>query len=186
MEGSKFKEMYAPTIVLLLIVLISTGLLTATYNVTKPTIDAINAQRAAEARMAVLPDADDFTEVEGLELLTGVSEVYSANNGTGYVVTVANQGFGGNVEVMVGVGSDGAVTGVSVLDHAETPGLGTNALTDSFIESRFIGKTAVATTGKRAGEIPGDSVDVYTGATYSSRAMINNVAVALAQVAEIA
>ena len=57
-----FKEtMAGPTVVLLLICLVISAALAFTYQITKPKIDQINKETAANARLEVLPDADSFT-----------------------------------------------------------------------------------------------------------------------------
>ena len=46
------------------------------------------------------------------------------DSGNGYAFKVKDKGFGGVYNVMVGIGNDGNITGVKLLDNTETPGLG--------------------------------------------------------------
>ena len=85
---------------------------------------------------------------------------------------MAPSGFGGNLDIMVGVGADGTCTGVSIISHAETSGLGANATKEDF-RSQFVGKSNVAVT-KDGGDIA-----ALTGATITSRAVWNGVNAAI-------
>ena len=88
----------------------------------------------------VLP-ADSYTEVT--DQYTGgdptVLNVYDAGE-AGYVVQVKPAtSFSGNLTVMVGVGADGACTGISITSSGETSGLGSNASKPAFAD-QFVGK----------------------------------------------
>lgn len=174
--NGKFKELFAPTIVLLVICLVATGLLTATYQKTKPIIDQKALEAAGSTRNEVLPEGDVFLPMEGITLVEGVTEVYEAENGAGIVCTATFKGFGGPVEIMVGISADGEITGIKVTNHSETPNLGTKAMTEEHL-GQFIGATAI--TGSSSGE--GTKIDVIGGATLSSNAIFDGVAASLLQ-----
>lgn len=139
--------------------------LALTNYVTKPLIDTAAQETAQEARLLVLPEADDFTKLEG-ELPEKIKEGYRANNGTGYVFEVEDSGYGGAMSFMVGMNENAEFTGVTVLSHNETPGLGTRVLEDEYM-NQFIGLSDP------------NEVDDVTSATVSSltlkRAMDNAV-----------
>ena len=150
-----------PIIVLVLICAVMSGLLAVTNNITDPIIQ--EAERAANeaARKEVLSAADSFDKVDVAGLPPTVTEVYKAANGAGYTFSIVAQGYGGKntLKMTVGVDADGKVTGAKVLDHKETPGLGSKITTDQ----RFIGDFK----GKGADEI--DGIDKISGATFSSK-----------------
>ena len=85
---------------------------------------------------------------------------------------------GGNLDVMVGVGADGTCTGVSIISHAETSGLGANATKEDF-RAQFVGKANVAVT-KDGGDIA-----ALTGATITSRAVCDGVNAAIEAAASV-
>ena len=176
--NGKFKDLFAPTIVLLVICLVATALLTGTYQVTKPIIDQRALEAAGSTRGEVLPEGDVFLPMEDITLVEGVTEVYQAENGAGLVITSGANGFGGVVEVMTGINADGEITGVKITNHSETPNLGTNAMTEEHL-SQFIGASKI--TNKAGGE--GTMIDAYSGATISSTAVFNAVDAALLQFA---
>lgn len=176
MNNGKFNELIRPSLVLLLICLVVTAALAATYQVTAPIIEAINIKNANIARGVVLPQAEGaFSQMEA-DLPENVTEIYRADNGSGVVLTALDKGFGGKLTVMVGVDAEGAITGVKVTKHTETPGLGTKAMTPDYL-SQYIGQADVT----RTNEAGATQIDAVTGATVTSNAVYRAVETALAQ-----
>lgn len=175
------REMIAPTLVLVIICLVITGALALTYQITKPVIEDINAKNADLARAEVLPSGSDggFEPVDA-ELIDNVVDVYQAVNGSGMTFTTTAKGFGGTVTVMTGIDTNGAITGVKVTGHSETPGLGTKAMTPEHL-SQYIGQTAI-TNSSESGKT---EIDAVTGATISSNAIFRAVDTALAEYEQI-
>ena len=157
-------------VTLFLISAICAVLLGLVNNITAGPIAAANEAATNAAMQAVLP-ADSYEQVEYTGGNALVTAVYKAGD-AGYVVQVAPSGFGGNLDVMVGVGADGTCTGVSIISHAETSGLGANATKEDF-RAQFVGKANVAVT-KDGGDIA-----ALTGATITSRAVCNGVNAAI-------
>ena len=167
-----------PIVVLVLICAVMSGLLAFTNKVTAPIID--EAERAANtaARKEVMPladaadGADPFEEVKpenlpesaAADLPPSITGVYKATNSAGdtvgYTFSITTQGYGGKntLKMAVGVDMDGKITGVKVLDHNETVGLGSKITTDQRFMGDFINKGAA--------EI--DGIDKISGATFSS------------------
>lgn len=137
---------------------------------------AMAAQRAA---MQEVLAADDYLEVEYTGSDPLVVKVYSAGD-AGYVVQVAPSGFGGALDIMVGVNADETVSGVSVVSHAETAGLGAKAKTDAAWRAQFVGMSGTLAVSKDGGE-----VQAITGATITSRAVTDGVNAALGAVAAL-
>jgi len=176
--NSKFKELFAPTVVLVCICLISSLLLAATYQITKPLIAAITIKNANLARAEVLPESSGFNPVENIELLDGVVEVYESVNGVGYVITSQFKGFGGLVTVMTGIDNKGSIKKVKVTDaSAETPGLGSKATAPSYLEQYNNAYLITSDTNSADATF----INGITGATYTSRAVFSAVSAALQQ-----
>lgn len=98
-------------------------LLALVNQVTAPRIETINAEKATKALSAVLSDADQATKLDTFQDDTGmVQAVYVSPSG--YAIEVTPTGFGGTIDMMVGVSKDGKVLGVSIISHSETPNLG--------------------------------------------------------------
>ena len=162
---------------LLLISVIVAGLLGLVNHITADKISAINAEKTAESMRQVLP-ADSYNEIAYTGSDAAVAKLYEAP-GAGYVVEVTPAGFGGTIDMVVGVGTDGAVTGVAIVSMSETSGLGANASKESF-RSQFVGLSGELAVSKDGGQI-----DALTGATITSRAVTSGVNSALAAVAEL-
>jgi len=181
MGNSTFKEYIKPALVLVIICLVVSFALSQTYGMTKP---IIAAKAADEARALVLPEGDSFTAYDG-QLNEGIVDYYIADNGAGVACTSTAKSFGGTMTVMVGIDANGAITGVTVTNHADTPGLGTKAMTVEYL-SQYNGKTA-ADIIPDMGTIGQDSIkkntnlDAITGATISSNGVYYSVQGALAQ-----
>jgi len=144
----------------------------------------IIAQAAADAKAAtcfeVIP-ADEYVLLsdcfEGYEAY----DVYLAlHDGrvVGAAITTTAKGYGGNVQVMTGIDENGCVTGVSVLQHSETAGLGANAAKQSFLGQFVTGENEPRPESFAVSK-DGGEIDAVTAATISSRAVSNAVNEAL-------
>ncbi len=177
-NNNNFKEHFVPSIVLICICLAVTLALAGIHSVTEPIIEANAIASANEARTEVLPEGDGFSEYDG-KLLEGVQDCYFADNKAGAAITAGFKGFGGTVSVMVGIDANGAITGVKVTDHAETPGLGTKAADPAYLE-QYKGVTETP-----AANIKDDAnIDHISGASITSNAVYNAVSLALKQYQE--
>ncbi|MBR4655328.1 MAG: RnfABCDGE type electron transport complex subunit G [Oscillospiraceae bacterium] len=146
--------------------------------ITHERIDAYKAEKTAAAMESVLP-ADEYTPLpdSAAVKLDLVKEVYAAGD-HGWVVMVAPSGFGGEIDMAVGVDKSGTVTGISIIDMSETSGLGANAGRESF-RSQFSGRSGSVALSKEGGEI-----DALTGATVTSSAVVRGVNAAISAAAE--
>lgn len=145
--------------------------------VTKPTIDALAAEKKQRAMEMVMPGAQ-FTPVADLpEGVDGVTEMQLAKSGDtllGYCVQVETNGFGGTMSLMVGVDANGMVTGVSILSHAET----LNTDKHGELITQYAGVSGQAALTKDGG-----TVSAISGATVTSKAVTRGVNSALAAAA---
>ena len=157
-------------LVLMLISVTVGGLLGIVNELTEGPIQ----QRAIEAANAARQEC--FAEAEAFEALevspdSGVDAAYAAMvNGelAGYVAKVTVTGFGGPVEIHVGMDLEQVITGITVggSKFAETPGLGAKAKEPDFT-AQFAGLTIPTQLG--------EGVDAITGATITSGAVSSGV-----------
>ena len=181
-KNSAFKEYISPILVLVVICFVTTFLLAFTYGVTAPIIAENTAKAASEARMELLPDADNFSD-SGAEAFVleekkvYVEDCYVADNGAGMVVTVKTNSYGGMLTAMVGIDKDGAITGVKVTEHADTPGVGTKAHDAGHLK-QYVGHTELGSDVIKA---HADDIVEVTGASVSSGAIHKAVYCALEQ-----
>lgn len=100
------------------------------------------------------------------------------NQPTGVAIeAIAPDGYNGAIKVIVGLASDATVTGVRVLSHQETPGLGDKVdlrITDWILS--FTGQTVDGEKDTRwAVRKDGGNFDQFTGATITPRAVVKAV-----------
>lgn len=145
--------------------------------VTADTIAEHAAAQRQAAMVSVAPGADVFSELYSEDsTIDGITGAYNGTSFVGYCVEVSPNGFGGPISLMVGVDAGGSVTGVVILDHSETAGLGARADSPDFL-NQYIDKSGTITvnTGDNA-------IDALTGATITSKAVTSGVNTALTAV----
>ena len=162
---------------LLIITAVVAGLLAGVNSITKPIIDAQNAEKTQQAIEAVLPGGGEAVDFPAVDTGVAVSKVYKGENG--YAVEVLPSGFDNTITMMVGIDFEGNVLGISIISHTETAGLGAVAAADTAkgeaFRSQFVGMSGSVAVTKDGGQ-----VDAITGATITSRAVCDGVNAALA------
>ena len=140
---------------------------------------------------AVLSDYDNDPVKERIKLVLGEDEegnpieivVFPAKKGgetQAIAYSAAAKGYHDLIEVMVGVGPEGKLTGISIMTHTETPGLGARIVEPEFTD-QFAGLDLETT--KLSAE--GGKVDTLSGATFSTVGVITAVGAALEQFPQI-
>ena len=178
------------TLILTLITVIAGVLLGAVYEVTKTPIAQSQETAKKEAWQAVFSDVklDDFKAedvdqkaadkaVKDMGVNATIDEVCTAGD-VGYVITTTDKdGFGGNIQITVGIKKDGTINGVSILSISETAGLGMKAKDDPNWGKQFAGKKADAFSVVKDGSGSGDDakIDAISGATITSKAVTGAV-----------
>lgn len=167
---SIWTDFVKPVVVLGTIAAVTSALLAVTNSVTAPVIAENTARIADETRKALLPAAAGFAEVVPETETDGVTDIYEATDGTGYVVSAEAAGYGGQVPVMVAFDADGNIAAVRFLSNSETPGLGQKVRDEDF-GAQFAGMPAAA--------IGLSDIDGIAGATISSGAAVSAVNAAI-------
>lgn len=143
----------------------------ATNAVTEGPIEEQRIAEAAASRRAVLPEAQTFEEADA----GGIDEAFYGLDAGGALVGLTGkasvQGFGGPIEVTVGMRMDGTIAGVQVggSGFAETAGLGDKTRDEAF-RLQFAGQEAPVSLRSNGG-----GIDAVTSATISSTAVIDGV-----------
>ena len=191
MAGKQKNEFVQLGGILCAITLVVALVLGAVNAVTVEPIAQQNAQKIADSLGTVMPGAESeqIDVPEGTTVTTETKnatsvEILSAYKMTkdgadaGYCVEVGPTGFGGAVDTMVGIDTEGNVTGISVISaSSETPGLGARSTEPEF-QAQFAGQVGTEVAVAK----DGGSIDALTGATITSRAVSEGV-VAAAQFA---
>lgn len=165
------KEILKPTAILFAICVAVSAALAGTNLVTRDRIAQQAVQAAEESRKVVLPGAEEFQPQEDGAYYTGLS----GGELVGYVFETSASGYGGPVGVMTGIAADGTITGVAILSHGETPGLGANAEKPDFLE-QYLQAAPEGGLSVIKYQVPGPGqIEAMTGATITSTAVTDAV-----------
>lgn len=182
-------------LILFVFVVLFTGFLAAAYTFTRPTIVATEAREKMKLVTEVLPAARyDNDLLKDTLQLPATPELGSDQPTTVYrarqkgqpaalvLEATAPDGYSGKIRMIMAVLADGSVSGVRVLSHKETPGLG------DYIEVRKDKNRArpwiTQFEGASLAGIPdaewrvkkdGGRFDAYAGATVTPRAIVKAV-----------
>ncbi len=173
------------SLTLFIIVSVCVFSLSLVNNITKDAIEKRDAETQIMARREVMPEADS----DGFKLLdkklnsTICNAVYSASkNGEviGYCFDVSPQGYGGEINMIIGISKNLEVTGIKIISMSETAGLGAKIQNEDFL-SQYVGKGIDVEISKN-GKTGDNYVNAISGATISSTAVTNAVKTAISEV----
>ena len=179
---------------LTVIALVVAALLGLVNSITAGKIAEIDAENTRIAMSAVVPEGSEFTDK--LEISDDVAaaaaaqggkltELYGVKNAgadAGYVMKIAASGSQGTITMMVGVDANKAITGISVVSHAETSGIGTKVMGNEPnaagvpVLDQFIGMSGSGSL------VVGKTVTAISGATVSTKGITMGANAALAAV----
>lgn len=190
------KSLVKDCVKLVVITLIAGLALGAVYGITKDPIAKQEEKKQQEAYKAVFPDAADFEDVEGFtteaaseviaayenpidghegdEIGSAVTALDASGNAMGYIFNVTTgKGYGGDIQLTVGIKIDGTVCGYSVLSISETAGLGMKAKDDPDWGTQFADKQVESFNVVKDGSGSADDskIDAISGATITSKAV---------------
>lgn len=178
---STFKNMFLSLSIISLVVAV---LLAEVNQITAKPIAAAKALKLENAIKEVVPAFDNNPVEEAYKIPASDGDsllVYPAKKGeeiVGFAVnTYSNNGFGGNIQIMVGFDMEDKVVNYAVLSHAETPGLGSKM--DEWF--RDISKPNQSIIGRNLSEgnlkvsKDGGQVDAITASTITSRAFLESI-----------
>ena len=171
--------------------LVVAALLGATNALTEDKIAAINKANTEVALAAVVSSPDcEFPPIEEIpQAAIDAAKTQSGKLTEAYRVVVNGEDAGyafkivgsqGDIEMIVGVDADLAITGISVVDAAETSGIGTKVIANEATTAgtgaldQFVGKSGAGTL------VVKQNIDAVTGATVSTKGVTKGVNAALA------
>jgi electron transport complex protein RnfG len=153
------------------------------YSGTKSKIAENQENELKAAQKELFPGADSFPEIpenlQSPDRSVTIEKQYEALRGgepAGVVLQVSRGSFGGPIRILVGVSADNTITGIKILEHSDTPGLGANAASPRYFVDRAAGKTFYGQfTGKSIAdpfEVKSDGdVQAITASTVTSMAV---------------
>ena len=177
---------------LTVIALVVAALLGLVNNITADKIAEIDAEKTRVSMSAVVPEGSEFTdkleisdEVAAAAAAQGgkLTELYGVKNAgadAGYVMKIAASGSQGTITMMVGVDANKAITGISVVSHAETSGIGTKVMGNEPntagvpVLDQFMGLSGSGSL------VVGKTITAISGATVSTKGITMGANAALA------
>jgi electron transport complex protein RnfG len=153
-----------PIILLTIVVAVCVSLLTYVDSLTR---DRISAQED-EAVKAMLTEM--FPEMSRYEFKDEIYTVYSDGSKLGYAFLAIGRGYGGDINILVGLSDETTVKGIKIISQTETPGLGTR-ITEPFFTDQFVGIDIEDIALSR----DGGKIDAITSSTISSSAVVEAV-----------
>ena len=179
---------------LTVISLVVSAMLGLVNSITADKIAEIDAENTRISMSAVAPEGSEFgdkmelteTAVAAAAAQGGkLMEMYPVTNGgaeAGYVLKISASGSQGSIVMMVGVDANKAITGISVVSHAETSGIGTKVVGNDLnaagepVLDQFIGLSGAGSL------VVGSNITPITGATVSTKGITTGANAALAAV----
>jgi len=155
-----------PVILLAVVVAICVTILTGVGNITLPRIEAMEKQKVEKMLSEMFPRMTGYTFEDE------IYSVYSGDDTVGHAFIAIGKGYGGNINILVGLEDEQTIKGIIVVSHTETPGLG-SLITEDFFTDQFTSVTIDDMALRR----DGGQIDAITGATISSRAVAEAVRV---------
>lgn len=156
--------------------------------ITREPIKAQVEKMDAQGRIAVFSEDTDFVKLDAdkVKSLSSdysiISQVFQAQKGgqvIGYAIKTNPSGYGGPIELTVGISTDGSLTGIYVGNNSETPGLGAKASLPAF-KDQFKGKKIDSPLEViKSGQAKDNQIQAISGATITSKAVTAGVNTAI-------
>ena len=163
MKANALKEIF-PVIFITLVVFVSVALVSGTDSITKDKIAYQIDQKIQGMLVETFPDMNEYT-------FTGdIYTIYSDDTLVGYAFLATGKGYGGDIDILVGLEDAQTLKGITIVAQSETPGLGSKIIESSFV-SEFVGANIDDIFLKK----DGGQIDAITGASISSEAVVDVV-----------
>jgi len=153
-----------PIISVTVVVFIAVTLLGLTDSVVRPKIEWQKEQKIQRILYEIFPDMTEYTLEDDIYI------IYSDEAKVGFAFLAVGKGYGGLIDILVGLENETTIKGVTIVSHLESPGLGARIIESSF-RDQFVGvNIADVALRQKGGEI-----DAITGATISSKAVVEAI-----------
>ncbi len=153
-----------PIVFLAVIVTISVVILIALNSVTSSIVEERRVEEIKDTLEKIFPEMSEY------KLENEVYMIYQDGEKSGYAFIASGSGYGGDIDILVGLDSDFKIKDISILTQTETPGLGAR-ITESTFTDQFKGLSADEVALKSNNGM----IDAITGATISSKAVVDTV-----------
>jgi len=194
MQETIFKHAAKTAITLVAFAFVGTSMLAYVFNITRAPIEASEKEARLALFKEILPESTydndllkDSVEIAPNEQLGNrqsiVANIAKLNNKTAGVIleAIAHDGYSGDIKLLIAVRADGSISGVRVLAHKETPGLGdyidiAHGNWIKLFNDESVNKTTAAQWQVKK---DGGKFDYMVGATITPRAVVKAIYKAL-------
>ena len=159
-----------PLFFLTLVVLVAVTLLSFTNSITSPIVERRLQEQVVAQMGEIFPAIVEFEYNEEIDIYTLFADEAKTQK-LGYAFMASGTGYSGDINILVGLEDAETVKGISILSQTESPGIGSRITTDEKFLNQFIG---LPLSGASLTQ-DGGQVDGLTGATISSRAVVDIV-----------
>ena len=163
MKANALKEIF-PVIFITLVVFVSVALVSGTDSITKDKIAYQIDQKIQGMLVETFPDMNEYTFTDD------IYTIYSDDTLVGYAFLATGKGYGGDIDILVGLEDEQTLKGITIVTQSETPRLGSRIIESSFV-SEFVGANIDDMFLKK----DGGQIDAITGASISSEAVVDVV-----------
>ena len=153
-----------PIIMLTIVVAVCVTLLTYVDSLTRDRIEAQEEEKVQNMLSAMFPEMSRY------EFKDDIYMIYSNSDKVGYAFIAIGKGYGGDINILVGLEDETTIKGITIISHKETPGLGTR-ITEPFFTDMFRGINIDDVALRR----DGGQIDAITSSTISSSAVVDAV-----------
>jgi len=153
-----------PVILLTVVVAVSVTLLAFTDSFTRDRIEAQEGQKVQSMLSEMFPDMSRY------DFKDDIYTLYSDGDKVGYAFIAIGKGYGGDINILVGLEDAETIRGITIISHEETPGLGSR-IAEPFFTEQFTG----INVGDVALSRDGGQIDAITSSTISSSAVVDAV-----------
>ena len=163
MKVKALSEFY-PILAVTVVVFIAVAILAGMDSLTRDMIEYQKELKVQRMLNEIFPDMTSYISEDDIYIISA--------DGTeiGFAFLAVGKGYGGDIDILVGLEDETTLKGIAVIAHAETPGLGDKILIPDFTD-RFVGVDIADVA------VPdeGGKIDAITGSTISTKAVIDAV-----------
>ncbi len=147
-----------------IIVLVSISLLAFTDNITEAQREWQREQKVTKMLSEIYPGMSHYEFVDDIYVIHDEGQVI------GYAYIARGKGYGGYIDILIGLEDENTIKGISIIKHSESPGLGARITEDEYRKQYIDLDISDSEMDFNGGEI-----DSITGATISSTAVADAV-----------
>lgn len=190
MPDTILKHTFKTAITMIAFAFVGTAMLAYVFEITRAPIEASEAEARLALFKQILPESaydndllKEVVQIAPSDLLGNhlptEANIAKLNNKTAGVIleAVAHDGYSGDIKLLIAIRADGSISGVRVLAHKETPGLGDYIDIAHSNWIKLFNDESLSKTPAQQWQVKkdGGKFDYMAGATITPRAVVKAV-----------